>query len=139
MDEFFNKLRELFKKIPSKAKFLKDLGFKNSYIGFRYFLQGHKDQPSDSLMEKISDRLGYEYVYIPIKNTKKNQLMLDNMLSEFYDDLELYLKNYEEGNEDKIPQNNTENPSIDKELSVFEMEQPKDKKTIDNLDIEDLF
>lgn len=95
MTKFFEGLKSLFEAVPSKTQFLKDIGFNNSYIGFRYFLQGHNDEPSVKFMKKMCNELGYEYILLPISPEKEHQEIKNKLQSEFSEDLKKYLKQYE--------------------------------------------
>ncbi len=137
MTNFFKKLKDTFEDIPSKAKFLDDMDFGNSYIGFRYFLQGRKDKPSDKFMEKICDEMDYNYIRIPVKRGEENKL-LDQVHDEFNNDLKEYLKKYEGDSPRTYTKNRSGVSSVSAAVAAFEVEQDildPNKK----LDVSDLF
>ncbi len=136
MTNFFKDLKSLFEDIPTKTNFLKDLNFSNSYIGFRYFLQGHQDEPSPKFMKKMSDELGYDYVQIPIKRGEESQLILNKIETDFKEDLKLYLKKYE--GDTTNPNSKKRKASVSEVISTFQIE----KDILDpskQLDVSDLF
>ena len=92
---FFERLKKTFKEIPIKTRFLKDLGFNNSYSGFRYFMQDRKETPSPKFMKKLCENLEYEYIMIPVKKTEESEKHLQVLENLFFDDLDTYLKTYE--------------------------------------------
>jgi hypothetical protein len=108
MEAFLEQLKEIFKKIPKKPKFLQDLGFHSSYIGFRYFLQGHNDKPNSKFMIKLSDELGYEYIEIPIRKNGSDDHLVESITDNFLEDLQNYLEKYDStqkpiNNEGQLP------------------------------------
>ncbi len=92
---FLKKLKESFEKIPTKTRFLKDLGLGNCYTGFTYFVQGRKDKPSPKLMKLITEELGYDFIQVPIKREGEHQQLKEKLENDFIDDLNEYLKKYE--------------------------------------------
>lgn len=95
MTRFFTKLKVIFDEIPIKARFLKDMGFNISYSGFRYFMQGRRDTTSKKLMDNLCDNMGYEYVMIPVKLNDEQQVFKHQLEDTFFNDLNGYLKKYE--------------------------------------------
>ncbi len=118
MSKFLDKLKDLFEKIPSKTNFLRDLGFGGSYTGFRYFLQERSSSPSEKFMTKLSDELGYEYVYIPIK--EEHQELIDTIHNDFVNDLEVYVEKYE-GDTTRVYTKNQESSSLSAVVEAFEL------------------
>ncbi len=138
MTKFFDGVKELFDKIPTKTKFLKDLGFNHSYIGFRYFVQGHTQEPSPNFMSKLSEELGYEYIRVPIKADGSHQEVIEGLQSEYHNDLEVYLEKYEKDNSRVYTKDRNGEGSVSKVIAAFEME--KDLLDPDKqLDVSDLF
>ncbi len=138
MTDFFNKLKGMFDSVPSTTKFLEDLGFNNSYIGFRYFSQGHKEEPSPKFMEKLCDELEYDYVRVPVKPGSENEQLIQDLQDEFTNDLETYLKKYDGTPTRTYTKNKTGVSSVSAAVAAFEVEQElldPDKK----LDVSDLF
>ncbi len=134
---FLKKLKDIFNKIPSKTKFLDDIGFSNSYIGFRYFLQGRNEKPSAKFMEKICSELDYDYIRVPIKLDEQNEF-LDKLHDKFIEDLETYLEKYNDTPIRTYTKNKTGVSSVSAAVAAFEIEKEildPDKK----LDVSDLF
>jgi len=94
MESFFEKLKEVFEKIPIKARFLKDLGFNISYSGFRYFMQGRKNIPSKKLLDNLCSNMEYEYIMIPIKKDPSGLDAKIKLQEVFFKDLDKYLEKY---------------------------------------------
>ncbi len=140
MSEFFGKLKELFDKIPTKTKFLNDLGFNHSYIGFRYFLQGRIQEPSPKFMDKLSEELGYQYVRVPIKIDGSHREIIEGLQSEYQRDLEDYLKiYYKDKGEGKVYVKDRDGGgSVSEVIAAFEVQ--KDLLDPDKqVDVSDLF
>lgn len=116
---FFSKLKEVFDKIPIKTKFLKDLGFNNSYSGFRYFMQDRKEVPSKKLMDKLCDNMGYEYIVLPVKLDEKNQKLKQEIEEQFFNDLDEYLKQYEGDTSRTYTKNYGDESSVASALEAF--------------------
>jgi len=137
MTTFFKKLKIVFEKIPIKANFLKDLGFNISYSGFRYFMQGRKDIPSKDLLHKLCDQMEYEYITIPVKLDQSNQDLKEKITTQFFLDLDRYLKKYE-GDQTRIYAKEFGNESsVAKAISAFADEEKF--KPEDKVDLSDIF
>ncbi len=137
MTSFFAGLKSLFEDIPAKTKFLTDLDFSNSYIGFRYFLQGHKEEPSPKFMKKLSEDLGYDYISIPIKRTAEHQAIRTKIEAEFTTDLEKLLTKYA-GDTSRTYTKNKKEPSVSEVITAFQIEKDL-LDTSKQLDVSDLF
>ncbi len=136
MTTFFQGLKNLFEKIPAKTNFLKDLGFGGSYIGFRYFLQGHNEKPSDTFMKGLSDKLGYDYVSIPIKRDGSNQELIDLVEDEFTNDVKIYLSRFKNDPARTYSSNLNKEKSLSETLNdAFEEDIFHSKTQIDLSDI----
>ena len=92
---FFTRLKETFENIPIKTKFLKDLGFNNSYSGFRYFMQNRKGTPSMKLMNKLCNNMDYDFITIPVKRDPTSKALQAQLEDEFFKDLDKYLEQYQ--------------------------------------------
>jgi len=134
---FFGKLKEVFEKIPIKTKFLKDLGFNNSYSGFRYFMQDRKETPSRKLMEKLCGDMGYEYVVIPVKLDAENQQLKEKIEETFFKDLDEHLKQYSGDTPRTYVKNFGDESSIASALAAFSEEEIFETDT--KIDVSDLF
>ncbi len=138
MENFFEKIKELFDKVPAKSKFLADIGFNHSYTGFRYFLQGHTERPSPKFMEKLSEEMGYSYIQIPIKSDPEHQEIISNLNDTFVEDLKIYLEKYEGDSKRTITRVRNGAGSVSTSIATFEVDQDlldPDKQ----LDVSDLF
>ncbi len=138
MTNFFRGLKDLFDRIPSKTKFLTDIGFNNSYIGFRYFLQGRNDKPSTKFMEQLCEEVGYDYIRVPVKPGTDQEEIRDKLYEEFTSDLEEYLKKYEGDPARTYTKNKAGESSVSAAVAAFEVEQD----LLDpnkQLDVSDLF
>jgi hypothetical protein len=137
LNGFQEKLKEIFDKIPIKTKFLKDLGFNNSYSGFRYFMQDRKESPSKKLMDDLCQRMGYEYVMIPVKMNEDTIKKKEELENQFFTDLEEYLKQYE-GDPTRVYVKHFGNEStVASAIEAFSLDEAidEDKK----IDVSDLF
>jgi hypothetical protein len=123
MTDFFKKLKETLEEIPTKTRFLKDLGLNNSYTGFRYFMQDRKEEPSTKFMELLCEKVGYEYVLMPVKNIEEHQKIKEKLHSEFQSDLDEYLKKYEGDQARLYTKNFGQESSISKAVAAFESEE----------------
>ncbi len=137
MTNFFKNMKDLFTDIPSKAKFLEDLGLGNSFVGFRYFLQGRNEEPSEKFMKKLCDELEYDYIQVPAKRGESNEL-LDDLTDQFNQDLKQYLEKYE-GDPTRSPNKpKTDKSTVSAAVAAFEIEkellEPKER-----IDVSDLF
>ena len=138
MNNFFSNIKELLDEIPAKTKFLKDLDLNNSYTGFRYFMQGKKQEPSVKFMKKLCDETGYEYILLPVKPTEEHQIMKEKLQTEFRADLKDYLKKYEGDSARTYTKNFGTESSISNAVVAFENEEDlldPDKQ----LDVSELF
>jgi len=133
---FFTKLKEVFEKIPIKTKFLKDLGFNNSYSGFRYFMQGRKGTPSKKLMDKLCNNMGYDYAIIPVKRTPEAKELQSKLEEEFFKDLDKYLELYEDDEPRVYTKHYGKESTVASAIEAFSTEKHDEKNTID---ISDLF
>ncbi len=127
----------MFDQIPSKTKFLKDLDFNNSYIGFRYFLQERNPEPSIKFMEKMCSELGYDYMRIPIKSETDGHI-IDKLQSDFTEDLKKYLKRYENEPQRTPTKSGNSKDNVSEAVAAFRLEQ----ELLDSskrLDVSDLF
>ncbi len=137
MTSFFKKLRDIFDGIPSKTKFLEDLGFNGSYIGFRYFLQERNDTPSDKFMDKMCDDMGYDYIKVPIKRGQDPNIV-DVLYDDFADDLDDHLAKYAGQTQRTYTKNKSGESSVSAAVAAFETEQElldPDKR----IDVSELF
>ncbi len=137
MTNFFDKMKKILEDIPSKAKLLEDLGFNNSYVGFRSFLQGKKEQPSNAFMEKICDELDYDYIQVPVKRDEDEDFIA-RLQDEFHRDLEKHLKKYEGDSVRTHTKNGAGISSVSAAVAAFEIEDElldPEKK----IDVSDLF
>ncbi len=138
MKEFLRKMKELFEDIPAKTKFLKDVGFNHSYIGFRYFLQGRNEAPSPRFMANLSEELDYDYITIPVKRDEDHRKITDTFYNEFTSDLEVYLERYEGDTVRTYTKNREGEGSVSKVIAAFEVEKDLLDPT-KQLDVSDLF
>ncbi len=95
MATFLEKLKESFEKIPTKTRFLKDLGLGNCYTGFTYFVQGRKDTPAPKLMKLLTEEIDYDYVLVPVKRNEAHSKLKEQLETDFINDVDAYLKKYE--------------------------------------------
>ncbi len=137
MEQFFERVKSLFEKIPSKPKFLKDLGFSNSYIGFRYFLQGHRSKPSSQFMEKLSSEIGYEYVQIPIKKNEDGDNIIKELTTSFEADLKNHLKKYKGDTPPRSTKSKEKLDTVDEVIASFETKDVANPKA--TIDVSELF
>jgi uncharacterized protein YpiB (UPF0302 family) len=134
---FFEKLRERLEDVPAKTKLLKSLGLSISYTGLRYFLQGHRKEPSQSFMDKMCNAMEYDYIQIPIKRDEESQKKLQSLNDQFMGDLDSYLEQFNEKSPRRYKKNHGD-ISASQSISTFEVE--KDLLDPDKqLDISDLF
>jgi hypothetical protein len=134
---FFSKLKEVFEKIPIKTRFLNDLGFNNSYSGFRYFMQDRKSKPSQKLMEKLCDRMNYDYVTIPVKRDPESQAKLQELEDQYFKDLEDYLKEYENDETRVYVKNYGKESTVASAIEAFSKEETFNEQ--EKIDVSDLF
>ena len=138
LTSFFTRLKIVFDKIPIKAKFLKDLDFNVSYSGFRYFMQGRKNIPSDALMTSLCDNMEYELVTIPIKKNNEQQAIKEQLENQFFGDLDVYLKKYGDDPVRSYVKDVSGESSVSNAIDAFSIEDvfaDHDEK----IDINDLF
>lgn len=138
MKEFFGKLKETFEKIPTKTRFLKDLGLTNSYVGFRYFMHGRKEEPSQKFMELVSNELEYDYMPVPVKRTEEHQALKKQLEDDYIKDMEEYLKKYNGDKARVYVKNFGQESSTINAIEAFALEQEMlDKDQI--IDVVDIF
>ncbi len=131
-------MKDLFDTIPATSKFLEDLGFGSSYTGFRYFSQGHKDEPSEKFMELICDEMEYDYIKIPIKPGSTQDGLIQELEDEFIEDLKKHLEKYKNMPIRTHVKNKTGSSSVSAAVAAFENEADlldPDKQ----LDVSELF
>jgi len=134
---FFQKLKDTFEKIPIKTKFLKDLGFNNSYSGFRYFMQDRKETPSRKLMEKLCENMDYDYVVLPVKRDENTRALQEKIEETFFNDLNEYLKAYEGDQARVYVKNYGTESSVATAAEAFETDEHFDPNQ--RIDVSDLF
>ncbi len=140
MEEFFKKLKETFEKIPIKSKFLKDLDLLKNQTGFRYFMQGHHDEPNKNFMGTLCKELDYDYVMVPIKHSEDHYKIRDQLCSDFQSDLEVYVEKYDvdEPRSGSGSGNTPQISAITEAAIAFEVEQDMLDPS-KQLDVSDLF
>jgi len=139
MTDFFKNLKEIFEKIPTKTRFLKDLGLNNSYTGFRYFMQDRKPEPSSKFMKSLCAEVGYEYLLIPVKDTEEHQKLKKKLQEDFEEDLKEYLTKYDGDTARLYAKNFGQESSISNAIEAF---QEEDELLLDpskKIDVSDLF
>ncbi len=138
MENFFKNIKAVFDKIPVKSKFLKDLNLLKNQTGFRYFMQGHHEEPNKKFMAILCQELGYDYTIVPIKRDEEHRTLRDKLCQDFSDDLNVFVQRYSK-DEPRSGGNQDQNRSILDEATIaFETE----KELLDpskQLDVSDLF
>jgi len=135
MDSFFIKLKDIFEKIPIKARFLKDLRLNISYSGFRYFMQGRKPRPSKELLHRLCENMDYEYITIPIKKNAKGEYYKSQLIEDFFEDLDTYLKKYADDPTRTYSKEFGKESSTATAIAAFSL----DEKLTEKIDLSDIF
>jgi len=137
LTSFFKKIKDIFDDIPSKTKFLEDLQFNGSYIGFRYFLQERNDTPSDKFMDKLCDEMNYDYIKVPIKRGQDPNIV-NRLYNDFTDDLQDYVEPYSSRPTRTFAKSKPGTSTVSNAVAAFETERDLlDPDKI--LDVNDLF
>ena len=135
--DLYTKLLEQLKAIPLKTKFLADIGLKNSYTGFRYFVNGRNKLPSKKFMEVYSEKLGYDFRFIPVKKDSETEQLIKDLEDRFLEDSAEYLKKYSNDKKRVYATKEFGNESVlNDAISSFEEDLKNSTKKID---ISDLF
>jgi protein involved in sex pheromone biosynthesis len=92
---FYVKLKEILSKIPNKTTFLKDIGLPGSYLGVRYFLTGKQPKMGDKGLNKLLEAMNHKMVLVPVKIGSEEEAEALDLQKKFLDNLEEYLKKYE--------------------------------------------
>jgi hypothetical protein len=137
MNSFLTELREVFKKIPTKTRFLKELGLGNCYTGFTYFIQERKDKPAPKLMKLLTEKIDYEYVLLPVKNTEEHKQLRKKLEDDFIVDVEQYLEKFKNDKGRTYLKDFGDESASAKALKAFEEDDSLDDS--EKINIEDLF
>jgi len=139
MENFFKNLKDIFESIPTKTRFLKDLGLNNSYTGFRYFMQDRKPEPSSKFMQSLCKEVGYEYILLPVNNSEEHQKIKQTLREDFEKDLKEYLKKYEGDTARLYAKNFGQESSISNAVEAFKEEEDLLLDPNKKIDVSDLF